>query len=96
MSEQFAMERGDDFERFEVFPWNRNLETGHAVIDEQHKMLVELLNQLARTLVGDEAMEVNQAFEALAAYADRHFADEEAFWTEYLAETRGQVLRLRQ
>jgi len=32
---------------FEIFPWNRNFETGIEKIDEQHKVLVEILNRLA-------------------------------------------------
>ena len=35
---------------FEIFPWNNNLETGIDIIDEQHKRLVQLLNQLAAHL----------------------------------------------
>ncbi len=75
-----------DFDQFEVFPWNRNFETGHAVIDEQHRTLVRSLNKLARTLVNDEVIEVNRAFDELAEYANFHFADEEAIWAEYFRD----------
>jgi diguanylate cyclase (GGDEF)-like protein/hemerythrin-like metal-binding protein len=75
-----------DFDQFEVFPWNKNLETGHSVIDEQHMVLVDLLNKLARTLVSDEAKKVNDAFDGLAKYADFHFNDEEIIWSEYFSE----------
>ncbi len=33
---------------FEIFPWNPHLETGIALIDEQHRVLVGLLNRLAQ------------------------------------------------
>ncbi len=33
-------------QQFEIFPWNNNLETGIDEIDEQHKKLIELLNNL--------------------------------------------------
>lgn len=36
-----------DITAFEIFPWNRNFETGIEKIDEQHKVLVEILNRLA-------------------------------------------------
>lgn len=71
---------------FEVFPWNRNLETGHAAIDDQHKTLVNLLNTLARTLVNNQASEVKTAFDALTAYAGRHFDEEEALWAEFFRD----------
>ena len=32
---------------FEIFPWNRNFETGIDDIDQQHKVLVNILNRLA-------------------------------------------------
>lgn len=69
---------------FEVFPWNKNFETGHPEIDEQHKKLVELLNNLANTLVNEEEIEVSRAFKELADYADYHFSEEESIWSKYL------------
>lgn len=33
---------------FELFPWNSQLETGIAKIDAQHRILVGLVNRLAR------------------------------------------------
>lgn len=65
----------------EVFPWNRNFETGIPLVDEQHKKLVELLNRLAIAIAydtGDLAM--NQVFDELAEYAKYHFDAEEAIW----------------
>lgn len=69
-----------------IFPWNSNFETGIAVIDEQHRELVNLLNQLARDLAfGAETGELNHVFDELAAYALYHFETEEAIWNKYLA-----------
>ena len=31
---------------FEIFPWNPQLETGIAIIDDQHRNLVILLNKV--------------------------------------------------
>lgn len=56
--------------KFEVFPWNKNLDTGHTVIDSQHRTLVDPLNQLARTLIDAEYSVINDAFDELAAYAN--------------------------
>ncbi len=65
---------------FEIFPWNENLETGIEIIDEQHKKLIELLNQLTDTLVKGDAVELTRVFDDLAAYAKYHFETEEAIW----------------
>ena len=71
---------------FEVFPWNKNFETGNAMIDEQHQILVELLNKLASTLVNQNEAELNTAFNELTSYASMHFAEEEKIWTKYFSE----------
>lgn len=68
---------------FEVFPWNHNLETGIQEIDEQHKKLVELLNNLANTLTQEEDIQIEEAFTELAKYAQYHFESEELIWKKY-------------
>jgi len=72
---------------FEIFPWNKQFETGVSVIDRQHKRLVSILNQLAYFL-GHNAQEVdlNRVFDELAAYADYHFKSEEVIWERYLKD----------
>jgi len=75
-------EQADYQPLFEVFPWNDNFNTGNALIDEQHKRLVDLLNQLAGTLVHNQECEVEAAFTELAAYADYHFSAEEEIWSD--------------
>ena len=70
----------------EVFPWNKNFETGHPEIDAQHKKLAELLNKLANALTHNEQTLVNDAFDELADYAHYHFEEEEAIWAEHFDE----------
>ena len=65
---------------FEVFPWNEEFETGIAIIDEQHKKLIHLLNKLRETLMQDDATELTLVFDELVAYAKHHFATEEVIW----------------
>ncbi len=72
-----------DLSDFEVFPWNKNFEIGNPQIDEEHKVLVRLLNKLANTLIMDQPVEINDAFAELAQYADHHFEAEEIIWSEY-------------
>lgn len=73
-------------DHFDVFPWNENLETGNEIIDEQHKVLVDLLNELARNLVVENEVEIDNTFKQLADYANKHFSDEEEIFEEYLSE----------
>lgn len=73
-------------DHFEVFPWNKNFETGIAIIDEQHKALVSLLNELAETLARDDQLEINRVFDELAEYANFHFETEETIWVEYFGD----------
>ena len=70
----------------EVFPWNKNFETGVEIIDEQHKKLVALLNELASTLTQDNQIEVTRVFDELAEYANFHFETEEAIWVKYFSD----------
>ena len=86
MTDKIEMQESADIDHFEVFPWNKNFDTGHQIIDEQHRMLVHLLNKLATTLVEDEFSVVNSAFDELANYANMHFDDEEAIWSEFFAD----------
>ena len=72
---------------FEIFPWNKNFETGIAQIDAQHKRLVELLNQLGFYLAHSaRSIELNEVFDALTSYADYHFKTEEAVWKKFLRD----------
>lgn len=70
---------------FEIFPWNENFETGISSIDEQHRMLVRLVNRLAGYLVHQADLASMAAiFDELAGYAAHHFESEEAIWAQYL------------
>lgn len=70
----------------EIFPWNKNFESGIEVIDTQHKQLVHLLNILVGHLAfQSEAPEVDKVFDELKAYTAYHFSTEEKIWHEYFA-----------
>lgn len=58
--------------------WTRDLETGITVIDTDHKVLVDLLNQ-AHDCVGDaeESATLGSVLNALVDYTQYHFAREE-------------------
>ncbi len=75
-----------DLNKIDVFPWNKNLETGHERIDEQHKNLVRLLNLLAEHLMFENEIELKAIFDELASYADYHFKTEEEIWQQYFKD----------
>jgi hemerythrin-like metal-binding protein len=64
----------ETIEFFEIFPWDKNFETGISEIDEQHKQLVDILNHLAAHLANrSHPATLNRYFDALAEYADYRF-----------------------
>ena len=66
----------------QVFEWSSHFETGVELIDDQHKVLVELTNALGDAVVhGDQARGL-QIVEQLKAYTDYHFKAEEAWSIE--------------
>lgn len=72
----------------EVFPWNKNFETGITVIDNQHKKLVSLLNELASHLAyHSDVLTLNAVFKELTDYAVYHFQTEEAVWGQFFSQS---------
>ncbi|MDR3371845.1 EAL domain-containing protein [Rhodoferax sp.] len=71
---------------FEIFPWGPHLETGITLIDEQHHMLVGLLNRLVQQYIeGASEHETNAILGELSDYADYHFRSEEGIWQTHLS-----------
>jgi len=71
-----------NLDKYQVFPWDDNFKTGISVIDEQHQVLVSLLNKLANCLINSDSIEINSTFHELADYAEMHFQEEESVWYE--------------
>jgi hemerythrin-like metal-binding protein/diguanylate cyclase (GGDEF)-like protein len=72
---------------FEIFSWNRNFETGHVAIDEQHKVLVGILNRLARHFASsDSDVNCERVLDELIDYSQFHFDAEEKIWTAVLGD----------
>lgn len=72
-------------EEFRIFPWNENLMTGIKEIDEQHQVIVMLINRLANNLIQEKEFEIEDTFNELANYASFHFKCEEKIWEKYLS-----------
>jgi methyl-accepting chemotaxis protein len=64
--------------RYEDFPWDRSLETGHKVIDGQHRQLFAAINGLLDAFRnGKGKEELVKALNFLQDYTIKHFSDEE-------------------
>lgn len=64
----------------ETFVWDQNFVTGLPVVDQQHQALVDLFNELSRSLFlegGDREAVLADTFGRLEAYTREHFRDEE-------------------
>lgn len=80
-------------EEFDVdtFIWDRNFITGLSDVDRQHHELVDLFNELNRSLFhGNDTgtAELEAIFERLLAYAAQHFADEESLMADVGLDAR--------
>jgi hemerythrin len=67
-----------------AYIWNSSLETGHELIDNQHKQLVAAVNKLLDACrSGRGAAEVASTMDFLTGYTIKHFADEEKLQKQY-------------
>ncbi len=74
----------DNTEFFDIFPWNTNFETGIALIDEQHKKLVDIVNSLGVHLANVSSdLTLNEVFNELIDYTDYHLNTEESIWATH-------------
>jgi len=61
-----------------AYTWNSTLETGHPLIDSQHKELIKTINELLDACYqGQAADHVAKTLNFLIDYTKRHFHDEE-------------------
>jgi hemerythrin len=66
------------------YVWDSSFETGHAVVDGQHRQLVEALNRLVDASKQEHGMgELERTLEFLVGYTIKHFKDEEALQKRY-------------
>ncbi len=68
----------------EFFPWNNNLSVDIKQIDEQHKKLVAMVNELHRAMKLKQSSSVlGSILGRLAEYTVSHFGTEEKFFAQY-------------
>ncbi len=66
-----------------VVAWTRELETGHELLDEQHRHYIDLLNNYLANVTSQLTTDENlsklvRSFDFLRRYAEEHFATEES------------------
>jgi hemerythrin len=67
-----------------AYVWSKELETGNALIDTQHKQLIQALNDLLAACSGGKGRAaVNTTMDFLATYTVKHFGDEEKLQLQY-------------
>jgi len=60
------------------YKWDQSLETGNVAIDEQHKALINVINDLLYACSqGKGRLEIQETLNFLSDYVVRHFSDEE-------------------
>jgi hemerythrin len=75
----------------EIIIWSKIYETGHPVVDGQHRNLFKLINNFNLETTEKESIHIlNEAMETLSAYVGTHFKTEEDLmkatsYPEYLA-----------
>lgn len=75
----------DSLTDLKIFPWDVNFDTGIDLIDEQHKKLVDILNELALHLANrSKPKALQDIFDQLSDYANYHFKCEEEIWNKHL------------
>ncbi|MDR3334368.1 MAG: hemerythrin family protein [Treponema sp.] len=66
------------------YRWDRTLETGHEMIDTQHKQLFVAINDLLHTYQqGKGSEDLSKSLDFLANYTIKHFFDEQRLQQKY-------------
>lgn len=75
-----------------VFVWNDVFDTGLPDIDDQHKRLVDLLNQVACQLAfGTDRDALSRVLRDLESYTAYHFRHEETLWAQHFGGQEQEV-----
>ena len=76
----------------DIFPWDDNFNTGLPTVDEQHRNLVRLINQLAgHVAFRSESLVLDRLFDELTDYTVYHFTSEEAIWRQFMPDDRHEI-----
>jgi hemerythrin len=86
----------------DLFVWDRSFSTGLQAMDDQHRGLIDIFNELHRTQfdlaypADKRELAMRRAFDRLMAYARAQFASEETLMQEQGLDERHQFVHRRQ
>lgn len=64
-----------------IFQWLPEYEIDHAMIDQQHKTLLQIAEKLFNGVINQESdADLNKRFQELLNYTQKHFLDEEQYF----------------
>ncbi|NPA45574.1 MAG: hemerythrin family protein [Chlorobi bacterium] len=64
--------------------WDEHYSVGYKIFDDQHKQLVEMINELYAAFLSGEALEKAPAIVSkMVGYTDSHFKSEEKYFDKY-------------
>ncbi len=67
-----------------TYTWSKDLETGNRMIDQQHKQLVQCINELMDACSqGRGRDKIIETMQFLQNYTEKHFGDEETLQQRY-------------
>ncbi|MBF0265640.1 MAG: hemerythrin family protein [Gammaproteobacteria bacterium] len=68
----------------EFFVWSEEYSIGVPAIDKQHKILINIINELNNILMsGADKDDIDKVFDALKVYVQKHFSYEESLMDKY-------------
>lgn len=73
------------------FKWDDDLETGINSIDDQHRGLIEIINNILQLCFSNEKIDENlieETYENLSLYVEEHFKSEEQLMIDNLVDSR--------
>jgi len=72
------------------FHWDKNFETGLSDVDQQHRHLVDVINDFGDLLAENKIVfnDIERIYTELADYAQYHFREEEALMFQYGVDQR--------
>ena len=74
----------DSFPKIEAFVWSDKLCTGIAEVDDQHRRLVRLINEIGNQCAsGTDGARLKSVLDELVQYAQYHFATEERLMSQH-------------
>jgi len=76
------------------FDWKDSLTVGNPMIDRDHKMLIQYVNEMHQAMMAGNGKDiVGSILDKLVAYTKEHFGREEIFWKSNRLATFDQHLK---